>query len=452
MSLLRLLPLVGLACLASLFVLNESAVVLAQNNDDGPSRFDLSRTEDRIENWEEHDARMNGAPYELRTNDREAMELIVDLRREYPDNPQVQELFERVRVLILSSRGVVREITEEDLAFREQAEIIRQRFYDLSVERWEEINEELEADESTISDAFPAPDPTQSDLDEYLGRTIKLEGVQYPMGMFSNLGTSYIAVGRASTGFYYVNVSSRGWRTAYEAVRRYRREVGGEIPQEVEWTVVGRITDVELAVPVAGEEPVGEASFGWVIDPDYIWIPGFVLTETGVDNEFGGQFIGEDRVDEIKGPLYSLTEVPEDASPEDVVHAWHTAIQERNYDFYVELIDPNRRETGPQMEIVRYHWDWHMFRWWDMYVAYDIIEGPEIEIVRGEEIDELEMEFLTEEERRRLMESSEPYERLATFKIRYIGENGRQIRRPQNFYLRKYEDGRWWVGGPHLPN
>ena len=440
----------GLAFLLSL-VLGCGSGTSAQDAE-GPGKLELRGAEHRLEEFEDRVRRAGGKPFRLTHIEEEALRRIKALQVEYPDDPKVLELHERARRALLGSKGEFVDVTEEMLAYRRTAEILREKFAGVAAEELEELEAQIAVEQGGPLAAFPCDNPLQSDMSEFEGKWVLLEDFAYPRNEFSHQGEQFVFVGKPSTGFYYVDISTRAWAGAYEALRRYRREIGGMLPEELLWRVYGKITGITLQVPQAGEEKSLRAEWGWRVEPLAIHVPGCTLTLHDPDLEVGGLFAGEPRLEEIKGPLYSVTEVPEDAAPEQVIDVYVTAIKEKNHDLFLDCIDPARKVTPAALERANYHWALHQGRWLRDYVTAAIGE-PEITVLRGYDgNNELEEFFLTEEERAELRAYAGPTVEEARVWLRMFNDRGKQVGKPRPFTLRRYELERWYVEDPSAPN
>ena len=102
-----------------------------------------------------------------------------------------------------------------------------------------------------------------------VGRLVILDDFRYPQNEFTNTGAQFVFVGDRSRGMYYVALD-REWVVAYEAVKRFRDEVSGDLPKV--WTIAGVITGSEMLVPMAGEDKTMPAVFGWRVRPAAIYL------------------------------------------------------------------------------------------------------------------------------------------------------------------------------------
>ncbi|NQT85781.1 hypothetical protein HQ560_03395, partial [bacterium] len=246
-------------------------------------------------------------------------------------------------------------------------------------------------------------------------------------------------------GYYFVELSNRGWLGAYEAVKRYRRFVNRDVPEGMKWTLVGKITGIELLVPRAGKKKIGPAHWGWRVEPVAIWVPERTFAVVDPDLELGGKFAGEDRVEEIKGPLYTVKEIPPDVTPKRLVEIYAAAIQDKNYKLYTECIDPARRKGKYGSDLLMYHWEWHQHRFATLYCRVTVGE-PKITTIQGfDEASSAEGDFLTKEDKEKIRKHSGPLVKAAELKTTAYDERGRQYGSPKPRFLKKIEDGRWYI-------
>ena len=411
----------------------------------GPGKLELGGAEHRLEQFEEKLERMRGQPFKLGYVEREALRRIKALHAKYPDHPKVKEIFERARKAIIASKGETVEIKPGAIAFRENAKKLRQLFAAEADKQFRAYLDKVKAQKNAITKAFPPPDPTKTSVSSMEGRTVVIQGFRYPDNEFRSFGSQYCFVGSGARGYYYVELNNRAWFGAREALRRYCRALGTEVPQEVEWTVFGKIIGVHLLIPQAGKKKTKSAFVGWLVEPGALYVPGYTFAVADAELELGGRFAGEDRVDEIKGPMYSVREVPKDATPERLVAIFGTAIMEKNHTLYLDCIDPNRRKTPTALSRIDYHWDLHQHRFATFYVKVEpqkartwVVEGYDPE-------SKFDVIFLTPEERRRIAAASKPLVEAAEVKSKAYDERGRQYGSPKPFFLKRLAKTRWYI-------
>jgi len=431
-----LLPLVALL----LFL-----VVPAVRADDGPSRLELDGAKHRLEKFEQHVKLARGQPFELGFVEKDALQRIKDLHEKYPDHPVVKELFERARQALLASKGESMELPPNVLAYRENERRMTELFLEAAKKEWDAYRERVMATAGAVTKAFPPPSQDEVSINDLEGKYVLLEGFQYPTNQFKDVGGEFVFVGSGARGYYFVDLSNRAWLGAYEAVKRYRRFVNQDVPDGMEWTIVGRITDVNLLIPEAGEEKHKTGAWGWIVTPEAIWVPGRTFAVADGDRELGGWFAGEDRMNEIKAPLYSVTSIPDDVTPERLTEIYVTAIKEKNFDLYLDCIDPARHATKLGLHYCLYHWDLHQQRFAELY-CHVVVNPARTFVVKGyDPDDDLESTFLTDEEKKKLLELSGPLVRQAELTTVAYDERGRQYGSPKPRFLRKVGKGRWYI-------
>jgi hypothetical protein len=418
----------------------------------GPSRQQLDGADHYLRQFEGTVLRARGKPFPLRDLESEALRRIKALLDEYPEHPQVKDMFERARKALLASKGNTLEVTKEMLAYRTIGDEIRRRFAAEGEKEWSKLMTQIEASANPILKPFPRPDPNRVVYTDLLNRWLVADGFSYPMNEFSEFGRQFLYLGKPSTGFYYYDLSSPAWGGAYEAVRRYRRELGGDLPADLQWKVAGKITGVVRLIPEGGKEKVQKSQLGWIVEPVAIYIPGYTMTRYDPQDELGGRFAGEDQLEKIKGDIYTITSVPDTATPEEVAAAYITAIKEKNYNLFAKLVDPACMQTPTARSRAEYHWELHQHRW-QTYYAHAELGEAEIEVLRGfDAADDVESAFLSDEDRAKIQEHAEEVLELATVWVKFYDERGRQVGSPSPFFLRRYGKKRWVAQTPSMPN
>jgi len=410
-----------------------------------PTKQELDGATHRLTNFEQKVGRMNGQPTKLDVDGKEALERIRSLKERFPDDPAVAALFERARVVLLASKGEIVQITPEMLAYRKNEEKLGKLFSELADKEWADLKAKALAAEGTIDKPFPQASREDTPLADMRGRYILLDDLAYPANQFTDFGFSFAYIGAPSRGFYFVQLSGPAWAGAYAAFKRYERLVNRNIPENPKWTVLGRITGIDLLVPQAGEDKTAPAQWGWTVEPVAIYMAGCTLAVADDKNELGGAFSGEADLEKIKSAMYTVKEIPADATPERVVEIFSIAIKEKNYPLYLDCIDPNRRNTPTALSLCLYHWDWHQHRFANFY-AMIRIEPAVISVLDGFDAgSSVEDFYLTDEEREKVRKASGPLIEQAEVKTKAFDENGRQYGSPKPFFLRRIDKARWHI-------
>lgn len=406
---------------------------------------DVSRADYFLRKLEEKVRKSRGAAFPLRYEEEEALKRIKKLKEQYPDDAKVEEMFARARRALLASKGEVVQIGQEMLAFRENEQRLKKVFAAEADQAWQLLRDNTLASPTTLRQPFPSPSHRDVGVEEMAKRHVILEEFIYPANEFSDLGRQFVAVGSGTRGYYYVELSNRAWLGAYEAIRRYRRLVNRDLPPDTKWTVLGRVIGLELMVPQAGKEKNASVAWGWSVEIVAIYIPGCTLAVADAQHPEGGHFAGEERLQEIKAPMYTVTSVPADVTPEKLIEIFSFAIREKNYDLYLDCIDPERRKTNKALSLCSYHWEWHQERFAKFYV-HIVVEPATIRVIKGFDADnELESFFLSEQDKANIASSSEPVVEQAQVTTRAYDERGRQYGSPKPFFLKRINKGRWYI-------
>jgi len=429
---------------ALLFLLVQTATPAQETK--SPGKQELGGAERFVEQFEKHVERAKGAPFPLGNDENEALKRVKALKEKYPDDPKVKDLFERARKALLASKGEGMEITPDMLAYRENEKKMVKLFAEEADKQWAAFRDTNLAGEGKSMDPFPAPGVRDANMHELRGKFVVLEKFEYPTNQFSDTGREFVSVGSGATGYYYVDIGTREWISLYEAVKRYRRLVNAGLAEGTQWTMIGRISGLQLIVPDAGKDKVGPAMWGFIVVPEAILVPGLTFAVLAPESDLGGRFAGEERLQEIKDPLFTVKSIPEDVTPERLVEIFEIAIKEKNFDLYVECIDPARRTTKTAMSLLRYHWDLHVSRFATLYCHATVAPRTKIRVLKG--FDETAGDqdfFLTEEEKKKIRERSEPLVEEAEVWTKAWTDKGLQYGSEKPHYLRRYGKKRWYI-------
>lgn len=416
-----------------------------------PAKNDITRTEFFLKKFEEKVEKYKGQPFKLGYEENEALKRIRDLKEKYPDDGEVEELFQRGRAALMRSKGDFMEITPGMLAYRENEQKLKKLFGDLADKEWKGFVKSVLEGPMAIEKPFPAPDQNTVSIEDIRGSYVILDDFEYPANQFIDLGREFVSVGSGTKGYYFVEISGRSWLGPYEAVKRYRRLINRDLPEEGKWTLLGRVTGVEMVIPQAEKVKTITARWGWVVTPVALYIPGHTFAFYEADSELGGNFAGEERMEEIKAPLYTVRVIPDDVTPEGLVEIFAASIKEKNFDLFKECISPGRQRNKKEESLINYHWDLHLDRFASLYV-HVTTEEAKIEVISGFDSGTgVEEFFLDDEQREKIKEISGDVVEQALVFTHAWDEKGRQYGSPKPHYLRRTNKGRWYVDNFEQP-
>jgi len=213
-----------------------------------------------------------------------------------------------------------------------------------------------------------------------------------------------------------------------------------------EWTVIGKISDIACESPDANETQLLAPVMAWEVEPIALYVPGHVLAVYDENGEHSGKFIDEEKVAAMKEAWYTVKEVPADVTPERLVEIFMYAIKEKNYDLYVDCIDPARRESPVQKSLLNYHWDLHQERFHIEYIHANInADKTQIKVTKGYDDNSVDTFFLDEEEVAKIKAAYGEKEEEAIVQTAAIDKNGKQLGTPVNHTLKRVGDGRWYI-------
>ncbi len=403
----------------------------------------VNQVEYHVKEFEKEVAQQRGGEKMVWRSRQTALERVQQLKLEFPDDPDVEKLYQRVRVALMKSMGEYTEVNEEWTLYKRNEDNLRNVISEAGKKQWDAM---LAAHkDKLITKVFPAPDPDKVSIEDLKGTYVLLDDVQYPQHQFYGATGEYVYAGKPSSGYYFVNISGRDWLGPYEAVKRYRRSVDSSLAEVKGWTVLGEIVNITAEIPQAGEEKAGNFQYGWVIRPVALHVPGHVTAVYDVNKESSGTYIGEERVDQIKDGWYTIREIPSDVTPERLMEIFMTAIKEKNYDLYEECIDPERRATEAAEDRLRYHWDLHQERFHGQYI-HASFDKAKISVVKGfDSGNDLMNFFLDDKQKETLAKRGGTKVEEAVVESRAYDNDGKQIGSPHPHKLVRRGNGRWYV-------
>ncbi len=397
-----------------------------------------------LEEYEKEVARAQGAAGVTFRNKEDALGRIKVLVEFAPDDEKVKELFARAKACVKGGAGNISTVDPAMTKYLENEENIRKHFTEVSEKAW---NECLKANaENMLEKVFPAPDFSTYVLKDMKDKIVVLDNVRYPDNQFRGTTGEYVWCGTRSDGMYFVKIDGRQWLGPYEAVKRYRRQVDTTLMDVREWSVIAKITDIACESPDAGENKLAAPVMSWEVEPIALYVPGHVMAVYDSEGQHTGRFIDEEKVAEMKDAWYTVKEVPKDVTPERLVEIFMYAIKEKNFELFVDCIDPERRETPIQLDLLNYHWDLHQERFHNEYIHANInADKTQIKVTKGYDDQGVDTFFLDEDEIAKLKEAYGEKEEEATVQTAAIDKNGKQLGTPANHILRRVGDGRWYI-------
>ena len=404
----------------------------------------IGQAEMYLKEFEAEVQRAQGATGIFRSKE-DALARIKILSEFAPDDPRVKSLFDRARKAIIGSTGNFIEITGDMTVYLENEQKLREMYAEKSGEAWKELTAQYQ--DKMLEKVFPAPDVMETRIDDLRDRYVILDEVRYPANQFMGATGEYIYVGKRSTGMYFIKINTRRWLGPYEAVKRYRRLVDTTMMEVDCWTVLGRIVDITMEIPEAGENKVGSPVYAVVVEPAALYVPGHVLGLYDDERENSGYFVGEDEVAAIKESWYTEKSVPENVTPERLVEIFRQAIKEKNFDLYVDCIQPERRQNPTQESLLLYHWDLHQERFHGEYVHANVVpDATKITVVKGYGDESgLDSFFLSAEDQQSIASRYGDKVEYASVQTVSFDRNGKQLGSPVRRNLIRTNNGRWYV-------
>ena len=414
------------------------------NVNDANLTMRIQQAEMYLKEFEAEVKRAQGATGIFRSKE-DALSRIMILNDFAPQDPRVKGLFDRARACLLGSTGNFTTITDDMTVYLVHEEELRQMYAEKSEKAWNELVAQYQG--KLRERLYPAPDAAEVMPEDLVDQYVILDEVRYPMNQFMGVTGEYIWVGKRSTGMYFVKIDTRKWLGPYEAVKRYRRLVDTTMMEVDKWTLLGKLTDFTMEIPEAGEKKIGAPVIAVVVEPIALYVPGHVIGLYDKEKESSGYFVGEDEVAAIKESWYTEKTVPEDVTPERLVEIFRQAIKEKNYDLYVDCIQPERRVNPTQESLLLYHWDLHQERLHGEYVHAEVVpDATKITVIKGyDDNNGLDSYFLTREDQENIAKRYGDKVEYASVQTISFDKNGKQLGSPVRRNLIRTNGGRWYV-------
>lgn len=405
----------------------------------------IKQAEYHVKEFEKEVELQHGGDKTRYINKQNALDRVQALKLAYPDNPEIEKLFQRTKTALMKSKGDYATVDPAWLKYRVDEENLRKKISALGDEEWNRILASSVDPAKIVAKEFPAPDPKKVSIEDLKGSFVVLTDVEYPNNQFYGGTGEFIWHGKPSSGYYFVLLDGRHWIGPYEAVKRYRRLVDSSLADVTKFTILGKITDITAEIPAAGEEKNGRYEMGWVVEPVAVKVPDHVVAVYDEKADSSGRFIGEEQVAQIKDSWYTVKSIPADVKPERLMEIFMTAIKEKNYDLYLDCIDPERKKTPTALSLIKYHWDLHQERFLREYV-HAVMDKAKIYTTKGfDEGNEQENFFLDDDQKDILRKTQGEQVQRAEVDSRAYDQNGKQLGSPHPHFLIKRGAGRWYV-------
>ena len=405
----------------------------------------IKQAEYHVKEFEKEVELQHGGDKTRYINKQNALDRVQALKLAYPDNPEIEKLFQRTKTALMKSKGDYATVDPAWLKYRVDEENLRKKISALGDEEWNRILASTVDPAKIVAKEFPAPDPKKVSIEDLKGSFVVLTDVEYPNNQFYGGTGEFIWHGKPSSGYYFVLLDGRHWIGPYEAVKRYRRLVDSSLADVTKFTILGKITDITAEIPAAGEEKNGRYEMGWVVEPVAVKVPDHVVAVYDEKADSSGRFIGEEQVAQIKDSWYTVKSIPADVKPERLMEIFMTAIKEKNYDLYLDCIDPERKKTPTALSLIKYHWDLHQERFLREYV-HAVMDKAKIYTTKGfDEGNEQENFFLDDDQKDILRKTQGEQVQRAEVESRAYDQNGKQLGSPHPHFLIKRGAGRWYV-------
>jgi len=409
-----------------------------------PRRVDLSGAETYLIKFENRVKVEEGKAFILGSEEQRALQEIKALYQKYPNNPTVQDFFKRAKVALSKSKGIAMEITPQMLAYRTTEQEIKDKIAKISIKEWGKYKEKIIKDPTFIDKPFPAPNPEEVSMDDMKGKLVILEGFEYPINEFTHYGNNYVFIGSPVQGYYYVKTASRSFLGPYEAIKRYKRQVSPSLTDK--WIVVGMIENPRMMIPESGEKKIMQPYWGWEVEPVALYVPNIVMSIYDKNLTQGANFVGEAEAMSMVKEKFTVNTIPEDVKPGQLVEIMTTAIKEKNFDLYLECIDPEKKEGSQAITRLKYLWDSQQNLFATEYVHVEIYQVDDPTILSGGVIQSnVEEFFIEEDEIKELQKSAEPLIEEVRVSVRVYNKLGKVIQRPEPVWLRRIEKKQWYV-------
>lgn len=362
---------------------------------------EVKRTEHYLKKFEFQVQRMRGQGFRPNWESKEALKRIKALKTKYPDDPAVEVLFQSARTALMKSKGGFMEITLAMVAFRENEKKLQKIFADHARKAWQDYQARIAATQKLIKEPWPPASHREAPVEEMMGKYVVLDEFQFPTNEFTDMGRQFVFIGSGVRGYYFIDLNGRNFLGPYEAIKRYRRMINQDVPEGGKWTIVGRISGLELLVPQAGKKKTQRAMWGWKVEPEAIYVPDRTFAAFDPKHKLGGEFAAEARMEAIKSQFYTVKSIPDDVTPQRLLEIFATAIKEKNYKLYLQCIDPRRQMTPLGSHRIMYHWEKHQWRFAKFY-EHVTVDEAKTEVISGFDSDDnIEGFFLTTRKSRR---------------------------------------------------
>ena len=197
----------------------------------------IKQAEYHVKEFEKEVELQHGGDKTRYINKQNALDRVQALKLAYPDNPEIEKLFQRTKTALMKSKGDYATVDPAWLKYRVDEENLRKKISALGDEEWNRILASSVDPAKIVAKEFPAPDPKKVSIEDLKGSFVVLTDVEYPNNQFYGGTGEFIWHGKPSSGYYFVLLDGRHWIGPYEAVKRYRRLVDSSLADVTKFTI-----------------------------------------------------------------------------------------------------------------------------------------------------------------------------------------------------------------------
>ena len=176
--------------------LGAAALAAAPAPDDAALKRRIGHADYYVREFEKEVALQRGGEKMVWRSQRAALEKVRDLKVQYPDDPRVEALFQRVKAALKRSKGDFVDVQAKWTQYLHNEDNLRRLISKLGEEEWARIIESHR--EGMIAKAFPAPDSAEVSRSSSTARRASSSGAESRPAVFGS-STSRDVTGWART-------------------------------------------------------------------------------------------------------------------------------------------------------------------------------------------------------------------------------------------------------------
>ena len=163
-------------------IIASSSVYAEAAVDENALKREISQAEYHLREFEKEVEQQRGGEKQVYRSKKTALDRIQQLKLKYPDDPRVEELFQRTKTALMKSKGDFTKVDPSWLKYKENESALKKIIAETSRNEWDNLLKKY--GDSIIDKEFPIPDTGKVMLPDIQDKMVLLKDVRYPDNQF----------------------------------------------------------------------------------------------------------------------------------------------------------------------------------------------------------------------------------------------------------------------------